>query len=380
MPLQIPHPKTPLHLYRHLLRESTYLPALCRPWVAWRIQQRFRDCRDKQPATTSINKAHTSLRYLRSANAGNIHRIERLCFMATGRVGKRRRILTSSQLARAPPTDTTALEQSRVQNVVTSSPSNGAPGVTSASATPTSHDWLENWSIDMIEALARSQVSQQARDWPQNMRRALDTRHITTGTNCFGQPYGRKLVRNKLKKHWASVLKQILPPLPRGEWDHLAALVQAQPSTDELKIPSRRPVARPVQGHSLASMSEPWDWTQHVLKPARVIERGSSRKQKSLTGKEDQDPRGHGNPIGVRVISPRVLQRLYARIWNMSPLMEKKPGMQKWSVSWGKEEDRISAPSPRDLFFFEGVANDGSLLNGGKQSSTSKQHREVKGG
>ncbi|KAK5633723.1 hypothetical protein RRF57_009437 [Xylaria bambusicola] len=380
MPLQIPHPETPLHLYRHLLRESTYLPTLCRPWITWRIRQRFRDCRDKKPATAHVNQAHTSLRYLRSANVGNVHRLERLCFMATGRVGKRRRILTSSQLVRSPPTDTAALEQSRIQNALTSSPSNNAPRLISASAAPPGHDWLENWSVDMIEALALSQVSQQARDWPQNMRRALDTKRITTGTNCFGRPYRPKLVRNKLKKHWASILKQLLPPLPRGEWDHLAALAQAEVSVDELKIPSRRPVARHVQDHSLVSASEPWDWTQHILKPARVLERGSSRKQKSLTGKEDQDPRGHGKPIGVRVISPRLLQRIYGRIWNMSPLMQQKPETKKWSVSWGKEEDRISAPSPRDLLFFEGVADDGSVLNGAEQPSTRKQHRKLKGG
>ena len=202
------------------------------------------------------------------------------------------------------------------------------------------------------------------------MRRALSTKHIITGTNCLGRPYRPKLVRNKLKKHWAKVLMQLLPPLPRGEWDHLASLVQAELSAEELKIPSRRPIARHAQGRELDTANEPWDWSQHVLRPARVIERGSSRKQKSLTGQEDQDPRGHGNPIGARVIGPRMLQRIYGRIWNMSPLMEKKPGkntgktpgVQRWSVSWGKDEQRLSASSSRGHSFFQGVANDGTVL------------------
>ncbi|KAI0908312.1 hypothetical protein F4823DRAFT_500895 [Ustulina deusta] len=366
MPLQIPHPQTPLHLYRHLLRESTYLPALCRPWITSRIQQRTRDCCHKNPPAPYVAQAHSSLRYLRSVNAGSIKRLEHLCFMATGRVGKRRRILATSQLGQPPPSDTAELERTRVDHVLASSSSNRTPDGTNTAATaaaaPHKHDWLENWSLDMIRALAQSQVAQQARDWPQSMRRVLDTKHITSGTNCLGRPFRPKLVRNKLKRHWANVLKQLLPPLPRGEWDHLASLVQSDASADELKIPPRRPVARSVRDSSRDSAIEQWDWSQHVLKPARVIERGSSRQRKSLTGKDDQDPRGHGSPIGVRVISPRRLQRIYRRIWTMSPLIQKNPSKQKWTVSWGGDERRISSPSSRDLIFFQGVANDGTVL------------------
>ncbi|KAI1349467.1 hypothetical protein F5Y01DRAFT_185119 [Xylaria sp. FL0043] len=372
MPLQIPHPQTPLHLYRHLLREATYLPALCRPWIASRIRQRFRDCRHKNPPTAYVAQAHSSLRYLRSANAGNIKRLEHLCLMATGRVGKRRRILAASQLSKPPPADTAELERSRVDNVHASLPSSDhTPGAANAAnAAPTKPDWLENWSLDMISALARSQVSQQARGWPQNMRRVLDTKYITSGRNCFGRPFRPKLVRNKLKKHWASVLKQLLPPLPQGEWDHLASLVQGEVSANELTIPPRRPVAQSIQDGSLDSVSEQWDWAQHALKPARVIERGNSRQQKSLTGKEDQDPRGHGRPIGVQVISPRRLQRIYGRIWTMSPLVRKNPGKQKVSVTWGSHQRIISAPSSRDLPFFQGIASDGTVVSKAEASSS----------
>ncbi|KAI1420022.1 hypothetical protein F5Y12DRAFT_165653 [Xylaria sp. FL1777] len=368
MPLQIPHPQTTLHIYRHLLRESTYLPALCRPWITSRVQQRFRDCRHTNPPKPHVTQAHSSLRYLRSANAGNIKRLEHLCLMATGRVGKRRRILATSQLGQPPPADTAQLERCRVDHVLASSPSSRTPGTATAAA-PHRHDWLDNWSLDMISALARSQIAQQARDWPHHMRRLLDTKYITSGTNCFGRPFRPKLVRNKLKKHWASVLKQLLPPLPRGEWDHLASLAHGEASADEFRTPRRRPVARSVQDSSPDSVSEQWDWSQHVLKPARVIERGNSRQQKTLTGKEDQDPRGHGRPIGVKVISPRRLQRIYGRIWTMSPLLQKSPGKQKWSVSWGSNERKISAPSPRNLSFFQGIANNGIVSPTAKPSS-----------
>ncbi|GAP86962.1 putative acetate non-utilizing protein mitochondrial [Rosellinia necatrix] len=374
MPLQIAHPDTALHLYRHLLREATYLPPLCRPWITSRIQQRFRDCRYKKPPNPHIKQAHSSLRYLRSANDGHVKRLERLCFMAAGRIGKRRRILATSQLSSRPSADTAELEASvpGAGAVVEAPPSHVAPNTATNTAinaainaapvlSPT-HSWLENWSLDMVTAIAQSQVEQQAGDWPHSMRRGLDTKKIVNGTNCFGRPYTPKLVRNKLKKHWAGVFKQLQPPLPQGEWDHLAALVQGEANVEELKIPRRRPVAQSAEGASVDLVTKPWDWAPHVLKPARVIERGASRKLKSLTGKEDQDPRGHGRPIGTRVIGPRRLQRIYGRIWTMSPRIKASPKTQKWSVTWGKNEEKISVPSARDLLFFQGVANDGSVL------------------
>ncbi|KAI1747107.1 hypothetical protein F4782DRAFT_451296 [Xylaria castorea] len=365
MPLQIPHPTTALHLYRHLLRESTYLPALCRPWITSRIQQRFRDCGHRNPPEPYVKRAHSSLQYIRSANAGHIHRLQRLCFMATGRVGKRRRILTTSQLSHLPATDTAELELSRVETTFGSSPTSRAP-------TSHNHDWLDNWSIDMITALAKSQVTHQAGEWPLTMRRGVDPKAIIEGQNSFGRPYKPRLLRNKLKRHWVGVLKQLLPPLPQGEWDHLASLVRGEANVDELAIPQRRTVARSTQDSTPCSVSEHWDWSQHVLKPARVIERGSSRERKAFTGREDQDPRGPGRPIGVRVITPRALQRIYGRVWNMSPTMNKNPINQKWSVSWGDHKLRISAPSTGDLVIFQGVTKDGNVLPKEKKNLQSK--------
>ncbi|KAI1173262.1 hypothetical protein F4777DRAFT_589993 [Nemania sp. FL0916] len=367
MPLQIPHPTTPLHLYRHLLRESTYLPALCRPWIASRIQQRFRDRRWTKPADAHVKEAHSSLRYMRSANSGHVKRLERLCFMATGRVGKRRRILATTQLSHRPPADTDGLEQSRIEAAMVRPEPPKSSGKTAISAIPASlkFDWLDNWSVDMLEALSRSQLSQQATDWPKAMRRALDTRKITEGKNCFGRPYSPRLKRNKFKKYYVSVLRQILPPLPQGEWDHLASLVQGDANVDELTIPCRRPVAQPVRKPRNGKAADHWDWSRHALTPARVIERPSNRQQKSLSGEEDHDPRGHGTPLGIRFISPRKLQRIYCRIWTMSPTMKQDPRSQKWSVTWGKDDRKISPASASDMMFFEGVTDQGKIIREG---------------
>ncbi|KAI2641297.1 hypothetical protein GGS21DRAFT_367559 [Xylaria nigripes] len=357
MPLQIPHPNTPLHIYRHLLRESTYLPNLCRSWVTSRIQTRFRECRFKTPSTPHVKQAHAALRNLRSANSGHVQRLLRLLYMATGRLGKRRRILSTTQLSVIPPSDTAELEKSRLE-----APLSQPNHPTDDSATPLKQTWLENWSLNKISAIAHSQLSQQSNAWPQQMRRALDPEQAISGENCFGQPFRPKRAQNRLKNHWASVLRQLMPPLPEGEWDHLASLVTGDTNVDALRVPSRRPVAQSMQEDNTDSMDQPWDWSQHATRPAREIERGAARKMKSLTGMEDQDPRGHGRPIGLRVISPRKLQRLYGHIWEMSPILKTKPG-NKYSVTWGRKELKVSAPSTKDLLFFQGVAEDGSVGN-----------------
>ncbi|KAI1503380.1 hypothetical protein F5X99DRAFT_417338 [Biscogniauxia marginata] len=354
MPLQIPHPSTPLHLYRHLLREASYLPPLCRPWITSRITSRFCDCRHKENPKRYIQQAHHDLRYLRSANAGHLQRLLHLCHMATGRVGKRRRQLASAELKEHAVADTAALEEDIKLEVASLLSSKVATDFSGREP-----DWLSNWSTDKIYAIAASQVARQSGQWPHNMRRVIDPQKAIPTENCFGRPLTKKLARNKLKRHWVSILRQLLPPLPRGEWDRLAALARGEVGEEELKPPTRRPVAQ-----SLPDTPEPAQssWIKYVTKPARAVERGNSRKMKSLTGEEDDDPRGHGRPIGTRRLGPRKLKRLYGRVWEACPIMEPNTRTGKWSVTWGNTEQRISRPSTRDFQFFEGVKEDGTRV------------------
>ena len=139
MSFQIPHPSKPLHLYRHLLREATYLPPLCRPWIASRIQARFLDCRykkDAKDAKPHVKEAHHWLRYLRSANAGHVERLLHLGYLATGRVGKRRRQLATTFLSKGPPANTSDLEQTDLKTNPHASIEGRMP------------DWLDNVELE----------------------------------------------------------------------------------------------------------------------------------------------------------------------------------------------------------------------------------------
>ncbi|KAI4864716.1 hypothetical protein F4820DRAFT_326904 [Hypoxylon rubiginosum] len=346
MPLQIPHPNTPLHLYRHMLREATYLPLLCRPWIASRIQARFRDCRDEDNSNYYVKEAHQKLRYLRSANTGHVNRMRRLCYLATGRVGKRRRLLARAELSSLPASSSAELDIKAKL----------------ASEKQREFDWMDNWSIEKVQAIAFSQSAQQSTNWPHIMRKGVDPLRTLPTENSFGRPISEKLIRNKLKKHWAAIFKQLLPPLPRGEWDQLAAMASGEADPQHYEIPARRPVARPVrQSPSASSEARTPSWEDFVTRPVRSLERGSSRSMKSLTSDEDEDPRGHGRPTGIRVLSQRKLRRgIYDNIWRASPLMDKNPRSGKWQVTWGGQERQpIQRPRKKDLQFFQGIGKTG---------------------
>jgi hypothetical protein len=63
---------------------------------------------------------------------------------------------------------------------------------------------------------------------------------------------------------------------------------------------------------------------------------------------------------------------MYGRVWEMSPIIKPsstKNKKQNWSIAWGKSEQKITAPSPRDLLFFQGVGRDGKVLPKAEKSS-----------
>ncbi|KAI5856750.1 hypothetical protein GGS23DRAFT_601016 [Durotheca rogersii] len=347
---QIPHPSHPLHLFRHMLREATYLPPLCRPWITSRIQARFRDCRYKPDPKPHIKDAHCSLRYLRSANAGHVRRMLRLCFLAMGRIGKRRRLLASSELASRPAANSAELDEAAR---IAADPLESAGIHQFPDGRPREPDWLDNWSVDKLKAMAHSQSEHQSSMWPVVMRRIIDPKRAIPSENSFGRPLTNKLARNKLKKHWASVLHQLLPPLPHGEWDNLRTLANGEAGPEHYAVPPRRALA---QSHYPQPDPSRFDWTSYVTKPVKAVERGSSRKMKSLSGREDDDPRGHGRPIGLRVFNRRILRRgIYSLVWETSPKVEMNPRSGKLAVSWGKREIALPRPQKKDLQFFQGV-------------------------
>ncbi|KAK8128680.1 hypothetical protein PG984_009788 [Apiospora sp. TS-2023a] len=358
MPIQLPHPDSAIHLYRHLLREATYVPPYCRPWVTERIRSKFRD--NRRP---NIHKAHQSLRYLRSANAGHIGRTIHLCFLASGRLGKRRRQLASSFLAKEPAEDSEALEQKPLFPSTTANGSNHKPQPEDSLI----ESWLDNWDVEKIKAIARAQVQSPNTNWPKQMRKKYDPASVLPKTNAWGNPFKPKVIKRKEQKHYANVLADVMPPVPQGEWDLLQALSSGQAETKMFDVPTRRAVATtPVAVPNFPTNTiREWNWEAYVTKPVRAVERANSRVYKSLSGAHDTDPRGQGRPIGVKLFKPRRLRRsVYSRVWEATPILEKAKGKGKPQVTFGAARRELSPATTSDLQFFSGVDQKGVRASG----------------
>jgi hypothetical protein len=331
---QIPHPSTALHLYRHLLRQTTYLPPLARPWAAERIQARFRDLRNTPEPRPHISNAHRQLRYLRAANAGHANRMVRICHLASGRLGKRRRQLATAHLAKGPPADTAELCKDNSQD---------------ASSQRT---WLDNWNLDKIKALGISQSLQDS-NFPLSIRRNIDPNQALVTTNCWGLTVKPAQLTHKHQKHYARILATLLPPLPQGEWDTLQSLSLGGPTGSMWKIPPRRPVAQTLDEDT----RDDTQWWKYASQPARKVERGSSRRFMLLSGRtRDDGHRAPGPPIGVATYKPRFLRRsIYGRVWAASPTMreEQIKGKSRWAITWGGRELKAPSPTSSDLHFFQ---------------------------
>ncbi|KAK6082418.1 hypothetical protein SCUP234_04257 [Seiridium cupressi] len=387
MPLQIPHPETARHLYRHILREATYLPPLVRPWSFEYIKTRFRGGQDAQDPKKHIKEAHRQLRFLRAANAGDVRRMLRICLLATGRLGKRRRQLADEYLSKSPPADSAMLEN-------TSCNSNDAMRRLTLAAWGQSVDgkagtkekkkgeeplpsvldstWLGHWDLEKVRILGESQYNRQesVADWitGNKIRRTINPKTTVVTENCWGLTLRPKQMTRKLQKHWKSVIASLMPPLPQGEWDTLKDLAEGVAPENTWRIPPRRPVATPVESDMtkpvIANATALWDWENYVTMPIRKLERKNSRRMKALSGSSDEHPYRQGPPIGVRAFKARSLTRgIYAKVLLASPVM-KKNANGNWKVTWGGENKHptLSKPTSTDSQFFQGVDAMGKIL------------------
>lgn len=233
-----------------------------------------------------------------------------------------------------------------------------------------SPSWLEGWDLEKVRILAESQYSHQEemKAWVKEnkVRRTVDPRLAVERENCWGNTFKPKQITTKLKKHWKSVLKSLMPPLPQREWNTLKALAEGTASEDLWKMPSRRPVAKPMETQGSSANSEAlWDWEQYATFPIRCLERKNSRKKLALSGSSDDNPNYHGRPIGVRVPKARFLKRsIYSRVWQAAPLLT-EASSDKWAVTWGNSGQKVTTSKPltSDLQFFQGVDKKGKILS-----------------
>ncbi|KXX82212.1 hypothetical protein MMYC01_201704 [Madurella mycetomatis] len=345
-PLRLPHPQTPLHLYRHLLREASYLPLPARPFIDAQIKGNFHKHKELDGRSKRrIKQAHHDLRYLRAANTGDVMRMRRVLLRAFGRIGRRRRELVADLVHREIPTNTEELREYGVK----------ASGI---AAERRKIDWLDSWDVDKLRTFARSQIQACLTNPPKAPITYTQTvpEKVIPAENSWGRPFAPKVARTKLKKVWKAVADKCMPPLPKEEWERLGRIAGGKEPGPEWLPPPRRTVAQSALG---GQESRTWNWQSCATKPISVVDRPARRRSKLLNGVvDDNTPTGDPQPANYQKYTPRLLRRLFGEIWQLTSIMEKKPHGQGWDVTWGKLDFNVPLATTRTAEFFGHLPTD----------------------
>lgn len=351
-----------LHIYRGLLRQASYLPPICQPYIRQRIVSRFRRHAADEPTCPQtrrrVRQARHDLRFLYAANNGLVDNLYRILLLVFGRTGSRRRLLVHALLRPDPPADSAQLEAAIARD--TDARTYTAKDGSLAQRPP---DWLDKWDTRKLRALAASQ----ARRGPAHSPRPdIKSSHTDPAArlpriDIWERPLPAKLARSKLRNEYVRLVHRILPPLPTSDWQTLRALALGHADSSALcQMPPRRPPAAPLHGdhgdHGDHGASAQWRWHAYATEPVRSVDRASSRSQRGRTGHPAPGPHGQGAPIGLRRYTPRLLRRLYAKVWEMTPTMEARPGVEgKWDISWGKVAKDVPIAAAAHATFFDGA-------------------------
>ncbi|EON99407.1 hypothetical protein UCRPA7_5072 [Phaeoacremonium minimum UCRPA7] len=367
-------PRSPIHLYRHLLREAGYLPPVCRPYVTSRIQLQFRRHRRDSEPDRHLHQASHDLRYLRAANAGDMPRMRRILLFCFGRAGPRRRQLINHLVAPDPPANSIELTK-HIKNM-DKDKRPGRNNDDTDNTQPRRSDFLDQWHLPKLLQFVKSQASLSLADSPRpkiRTKRKLDPAANLPTENSFGHPLYPKVYRTKLRKGWKDMINRVLPPVEKGEWELLQALATGQAKPELWQVPARRPVAGESSvTHGLAA----WDWERLAQNAVRHLEMQRSRRLKLLSGEIDDGPYGQGEPLHIHRYTPRFWRRTYAKLWGLTATMEKRQGTKDaWDIRWGGADLALSECSPEQKEFFEILDMNGATdrtLSRAKPSSATR--------
>lgn len=290
----------PLHLYRALLRECSYLPdSQARVYLRDHVTRSYRNYlpryharRKEIPLSRQVallRRGRKALSILHRANEGYLKPLQNVLLWTYGRKGRRRRELMAKIMQQDIPQDHKAVEAlSGIQTY-------------SRKWTPPS----------MVIALMRSQANEadnldRAVIGPNSVRPKPDV----PAKNTWGRPMPEKRVRNLMQKWYAKQVSRLLPPLPESEFQRLRALSEGKVEALD------GPLARRKQAVGL-----PKDDT---LLNERLVLAGPP---KSRTFETYALGRPHR-------LTSRLLQRTWLNIFNHVPHMTWDTTNKKWEVKW----------------------------------------------
>ena len=276
------------HLFRAILRESTYLPdPQARIYIATHAAQRFREYSPgnkpddilKQRRHLQLANARKSLSELRRANQGELKPLLKLLHLTYARIGKKRHELLRD-LQYKPPADADLK-------------SDALPKLT-----PQHIALLDSQRLVSPPNTVRPQLRSWALKLPE--------------TNSWERPLPKKRIANITRDWYANVLERTVVPLPVADWERLRDL-----ALGKIKFkgpPPRRPM--PAAGASFPSPLELALGLARLNSPDVVLDNASSS-------------------IHARKLTARSMRRCWATVFAQCPVMTWNSKSQNWSIQWG---------------------------------------------
>ncbi|KAF5018230.1 hypothetical protein F66182_9793 [Fusarium sp. NRRL 66182] len=406
----IPTYLPPLHLYRHMLRESSYLPPTIQSAFTSLIRTRFRRHRKPDRLQDAHRaKAASALRKLRAANSGDKSRMENLLMESFGRIGARRRALLSDFLRKQGPSDSDALEaliqeadadrktskdnaavppKTPVKNntfsnkpeveatsTMASEEKQSGPNSARTRAGPktTKPIFYDKWDTAKLKPLLLAQRSLQLSatlPWPKRDLRSLNDEAQLPKETIWGKPPPENVIRAKKAHFWRRTATKVMPPLSGSEWELLGRLSKgAQEEEEGWDIPERRPAAIPMH---TAEPEADWNWEKYASQPVNRIERKRPSRVMPFVGLENKDMEPYQTRYKQSEISPRWFRRAYKRVWQFVPKLNPDARQRNEMYAWGTLNNPVVPPSRRQLDIFEGVNSNGQPLKKPSASDVTK--------
>ncbi|POS82646.1 hypothetical protein EPUL_006575 [Erysiphe pulchra] len=365
-----------ISLYRNLLRATSYFPDHFAQAIIHRhVVHRFKKARRRAIEASELESRRQSngFRLILSSNAslntikkrlsygyqklGALNRAvegDADCFLkvimiAYGRVGRRRRELTKILLTDDPgniPEDTAALVEilngnGNVDKLLESQNPKGGP---------------------KFNAFLKSQCACRIKDVRDTIK---ELEPKIPKENIWGRSLPLKRVATIKKNWWSMVLKKLLPPVAREEFERLKGL-----SIGTIKqewLVSKRKPAIPLQENN--EMKDSLQWIHIFKTPIRDLDEALINMIKPTPfglvldeSKIISPSKFNRPPIEKFIRSHRSMRRLYGKVWSLTPTMSKDEMTGKWNVEWGRGSSnylagRITQPCNRDIELFQDIDN-----------------------
>lgn len=363
----LPQSLSPIHLYRHLLREASYLPPAFRATIDSTIRTRFHKSRkDGMHTKGRLAKAKSSLRTLRAANSGDKIALQSLMMKGFGRTGNRRRELMTQLVKPQGPSDTKALES--LIDQTEKCDAQIQPGADASKAKPArkpKNNFFEKWDQPKLLKVLESQRQHQkdtkgTTSWPGTAVRTVDPDQFVPKTNIWGKPPAESLVRAKRAHWWRRSADKIMPPLGKGEWDLLRRLSGGAQAEGEWAVPLRRHYAS-SEVPLLTESAQSWSWESYATTPAARIEKPKTMSRQRRTGQYDLGP--YGGHERSKQVSNRWFRRAYNRTWQLTPIVEQDPHTLQYSLCWGNATSKLPAATKAQQGIFESVDRKGNKIH-----------------